>query len=403
MAAIIALILLRTGAVLTQTPLSIRYYLVEFMNKIKAFFIAVVLLLVVFAVLAGVKANQIMMMIESGEQFVPPPESVSVTLVERQSWSNHFSATGTVLADEGVMISAEVSGKVKKISFKNGAYVEAGTVLLEQESGNEQAQLRAALARLTLAQQNYDRLLELRRDKIATQSEMDGSKQQLDSAQADVDSLRSTLEKKVLRAPFSGRLGIRVVDVGADLQPGSEVVSLQASNAVRVNFPVPQHKLQQIRIGLPVSVSINDAAVVLQGEVTAIASELNSASRNAIVQSVLANKDNALVPGMAVAVTVTLAQPSDVLVVPATALIYAPYGDTVFIVEKAAEGDGLVARQQFVRLGASRGDFVEILDGVKAGDEVVTSGAFKLFNGQSVIKTDSPAPKYSTAPAPADA
>ncbi|MDP2713705.1 efflux RND transporter periplasmic adaptor subunit [Rheinheimera sp.] len=373
------------------------------MNKIKAFFIAVVLLLVVFAVLAGVKANQIMMMIESGEQFVPPPESVSVTAVERQSWSNHFSATGTVLADEGVMISAEVSGKVKKISFKNGAYVEAGTVLLEQESGNEQAQLRAALARLTLAQQNYNRLLELRRDKIATQSEMDGSKQQLDSAQADVDSLRSTLEKKVLRAPFSGRLGIRVVDVGADLQPGSEVVSLQASNAVRVNFPVPQHKLKQIRIGLPVSVSINDAAVVLQGEVTAVAPELNSASRNAIVQSVLANKDNALVPGMAVAVKVTLAQPSDVLVVPATALIYAPYGDTVFIVEKAAEGEGLVARQQFVRLGASRGDFVEILDGVKAGDEVVTSGAFKLFNGQSVIKTDSPAPKYSTTPAPADA
>lgn len=386
-----------------QTPLSITYYLVEFMNKIKAFFIAVVLLLVVFAVLAGVKGNQIVMMIESGEQFVPPPESVSVTAVERQSWSNHFSATGTVLADEGVMISAEVSGKVKKINFKNGAYVAAGTVLLEQESGNEQAQLRAAFARLTLAQQNYNRLLELRRDKIATQSEMDGSKQQLDSAQADVDSLRSTLEKKVLRAPFSGRLGIRVVDVGADLQPGAEVVSLQASNAVRVNFPVPQHKLNQIRIGLPVSVSINDAAVVVQGEVTAIASELNSASRNAIVQSVLDNKDNALVPGMAVAVKVTLAEPSDVLVVPATALIYAPYGDTVFIVEKAAEGEGLVARQQFVRLGASRGDFVEILDGVKAGDEVVTSGAFKLFNGQSVIKTDSPAPKYSTTPAPADA
>jgi len=379
------------------------YYLVEFMNKIKAFFLAILLLLVVFAVLAGVKGNQIAMMIASGEQFVPPPESVSVTSVERQSWNNRFSATGTVLADEGVMISAEVSGKVKRIMFKNGAFVEAGTVLLEQESSNEQAQHRAALARLTLAQQNYDRLVELRRDKIATQSEIDTSKQQLDSAQADVDSLRSTLEKKILRAPFSGRLGIRVVDVGADLQPGAEVVSLQASHTVRVNFPVPQHTLSQITIGLPVSISLNQGSVTVNGEVSAIAAELSSVSRNAIVQSVLDNSDKALVPGMAVAVDVTLAQPSEVLVVPATALIYAPYGDTVFIVEKAKEGQGLVARQQFVRLGASRGDFVEILEGVKAGDEVVTSGAFKLFNGQSVIKTDSPAPKYSTTPIPADA
>lgn len=373
------------------------------MHKIKAFVIAVILLAVVFAVLAGVKGNQIVMMIESGEQFVPPPESVSTTAVQQQSWSNHFTATGTVLADEGITISAEVSGKVQRISFKNGAYVEAGTVLLEQESGNEQAQLRAALARLTLAQQNYQRLQELRRDKIATQSEIDGSKQQLDSAQADVDSLRSALEKKVLRAPFSGRLGIRGVDVGADLQPGAEVVSLQASNTVRVNFPVPQHKLTQMRIGLPVSVSVNGGAVQVEGGITAIAPQLNSATRNAVVQSVLDNKANALVPGMAVSVKVTLEQPSDVLVVPATALIYAPYGDTVFIVEKAKQGDGLVARQQFVRLGGSRGDFVEILDGVKQGDEVVTSGAFKLFNGQSVIKTDSPAPKYSTNPTPADA
>lgn len=373
------------------------------MHKIKAFVIAVILLAVVFAVLAGVKGNQIVMMIESGEQFVPPPESVSTSVVEQQSWSNHFTATGTVLADEGITISAEVPGKVQRISFKNGAYVEAGTVLLEQESSNEQAQLRAALARLTLAQQNYQRLVELRRDKIATQSEIDGSKQQLDSAQAEVDSLRSTLDKKVLRAPFSGRLGIRVVDVGADLQPGAAVVSLQASNAVRVNFPVPQHKLPLMRIGLPVSVSVNGGVVLLAGEITAIAPQLNSATRNAVVQSLLDNKANALVPGMAVTVKVTLEQPSDVLVVPATALIYAPYGDTVFVVEKAKQGEGLVARQQFVRLGASRGDFVEILEGVKQGEEVVTSGAFKLFNGQSVIKTDSPAPKYSIEPTPADA
>jgi membrane fusion protein, multidrug efflux system len=373
------------------------------MNKIKAFFIALLLLILVFVVLAGVKGSQIAMMMASGEDFVPPPESVSVTAVTRQSWSNSFTAIGTVLADEGVVVSAEVSGKVKRIAFKNGAYVEAGTVLLEQESGNEQAQLRAAMARLTLTKQNYKRLIELRRDNIATQSELDTSKQQLDSAQADVDNLSLTLEKKVLRAPFSGRLGIRVVDIGADLQPGSEVVSLQASNRVKVNFPVPQHKLKAISIGLPVSVSLDQHSVVVQGEVTAIAPELNSVSRNAIVQSLLDNNDKALVPGMAVSVNVTLAEPSQVLAVPATALIYAPFGDTVFVVEKAKQGAGLLARQQFVRIGASRGDYVEILEGINEGDEVVTSGAFKLFNGQSVIKTDSPAPQYSLNPTPTDA
>ena len=373
------------------------------MNKVKAFFIALAMLLAVFALLAWVKFDQISMMIASGEQFTPPPESVSVTSAQRQRWSNSFTAIGTVLADEGVMISAEVSGKVKRIAFENGAYVEQGTVLLEQESSNEQALLRAAQARLTLAELNFNRLTELRRDNIATQSELDISKQQLDSAHADVDSLTSTLEKKVLRAPFSGRLGIRVVDVGADLQPGSVVVSLQSSDRVKVNFPVPQHKLSEISIGLPVNVSLNQDSVLVSGKITAIASELNSVSRNATVQSVLDNKAKALVPGMAVTVNVTLAEPSDVLVVPATALIYAPYGDTVFVVEKAKEGTGLIARQQFVRLGASRGDFVEIVDGLKEGEEVVTSGAFKLFNGQGVIKTDSPAPEYSVAPQPADA
>jgi membrane fusion protein, multidrug efflux system len=376
---------------------------VKFMNKMKAFFIALLLLLVVFAVLAGIKGSQIAMMIASGEDFVQPAESVSVTAVERQSWSNSFQAIGTVQADEGVVISAEVSGKVKRIAFKNGAYVEAGTLLLEQESGNEQAQLRAARARFTLAQQNYNRLVELRRDKIATQSELDSAKQQLDSARADVDNLTSTLEKKLLRAPFSGRLGIRAVDVGADLQPGSEIVSLQASNRVKVNFPVPQHKLSDISIGLAVSVSLNQNSVVAQGEVTAIAPQLDNISRNATVQSVLENSGRTLVPGMAVSVVVTLASPSDVLVVPATALIYAPYGDTVFVVEKARQGNGLIARQQFVRLGAARGDYVEILDGVTEGAEVVTSGAFKLFNGQAVIKTDSPTPAYSTTPTPPDA
>lgn len=371
------------------------------MKRFKSVLFAVLGLLFVFMILAGIKGGQIAAMIKSGETFVPPPEHVSTFSVEQQSWPNTYQAIGTVLADEGIVVAAEVPGRVKKISFSNGQQVTAGTVLIEQDVTNEQAQLRAAQASLKLAKTSYDRLVQLRRTNIATQSELDNAKQQLDSALAQVDNLKATLAKKVIRAPFDGRIGIRQVDLGTDLQAGTPIVSLQATNKVRVNFPVPQQWLSKISKGLPVEVSVGNTAMTVKGEISAIGAEINTSTRNVIVQSMLDNSANLLIPGMAVSATVTLSEPQQLLVVPSTAIIYAPFGDTVFVVEKDDKGT-LKARQQFVRLGKARGDFVEVVNGLKAGEQVVSAGAFKLFNGQAVVLSKTQPPEFKTTPTPAD-
>jgi len=373
-------------------------------------------------------------MVQAGKSFVPPPETVGAFTAVQQDWPNTFTAMGTVEADEGINISAEVAGKVQKILFKSGEQVKAGTVVLVQESGNETAQLSAASARLRLADANYDRMVQLRKKNTVSQNELDTALQQKESAKGDVDNLKTTLDKKVVKAPFDGRLGIRKVDLGQDLAVGTQIVSLQATNRVRVNFPVPQHWLVKMTKGLPVTVQLGDGSNnVVKGEVTAIGADINAATRNATVQSSLENAGNQFIPGMAVETRVTLSNPQKVLAVPTTAVIFAPFGDTVFVIEKdngqadkannekskddksktekanqdkdaknqASQG-GLKARQQFVRLGKSRGDFIEIVDGIKPGDQVVSAGAFKLTNGQSIVIGQTAQPDYKTEPKPID-
>lgn len=373
------------------------------MSKYKAIGISVLSLSVIFLALVGIKGTQIFSMVQAGKSFVPPPESIGVYKAETQAWPNTFSAVGTVEADEGINISAEVAGKVQKILFKSGERVKAGTVILTQESGNETAQLSAASARLRLAQANYDRMVQLRKKNTVSQNELDSALQQKESAQGEVDNLQTTLEKKVVKAPFDGRLGIRKVDLGQDLQVGNPIVSLQATNRVRVNFPVPQHWLVQMTKGLPVSVQLGDGSnSIIKGEVTAIGAEIDPVTRNATVQSSLENNSSQLIPGMAVKVEVTLSKPQQVLAVPSTAVIFATFGDTLFVIDKDGDKGTLKARQQFVRLGKSRGDYIEIVDGLKAGEMVASAGAFKLFNGQAVVISNTPAPEFKTEPTPVD-
>lgn len=371
------------------------------MRKYKSIGIAAASLLVIFLVLVAIKGSQIFVMVDSGKHQVQPSEAISVFTAENQAWSNTYTAVGTVEADEGIDISAEVAGKVQKILFKSGEQVKAGTVILLQESGNETAQLNAATARLHLMQANYDRMVQLRKNDTVSQNELDLALQQKQSAQGDVDNLRTTLEKKVVKAPFAGRLGIRKVDLGQDLQVGAPIVSLQATNHVRVNFSVPQFWLVQMTKGLPVSVQLGDGSnTIIKGEVTAIGAEINAVTRNALVQSSLDNSKNQFIPGMAVQITVTLANPQQVLVVPVLSVIFAPFGDTLFVIEKDKATGALKARQQFVRLGRARGDFIEIVDGIKAGDMVASAGAFKLFNGQSVVISKTPVPEFKIEPNP---
>ena len=372
------------------------------MTRTKSIGVAVLVLLGIVGVLVLIKGTQIFAMVQAGKNTPPPTETINTYTASQQSWPNTFNAVGTIEADEGITISAEVAGKVQKILFKSGDHVKAGTVLLIQESGNESAQLSAANARLRLAEANYERMVQLRKKNTVSQNELDTALQQKESAQGDVDNLKTTLDKKVVKAPFDGRLGIRKADLGQDLQVGAAIVSLQATNRVRVNFPVPQFWLAQMTRGLPVVVQLGDGSKrTIKGEVTAVGADINATTRNATVQSSLENSNNLLIPGMAVQVQVTLSNPQKVLAVPATAVIFAPFGDTVFVIEKDKEGR-LTARQQFVRLGKSRGDFIEVVDGLKPGDVVASTGAFKLRNGQLVTISTNPAPEFKTEPNPAD-
>lgn len=372
------------------------------MTKFKSIGIALGLVFIIFLVLVVIKGSQFAAMGKANSSASAPTESVNTFTVESQSWPIIFSAVGTIEADEGINISSEVSGKVKQILFKSGERVKAGTVLLIQESGNESAQLSAVSARLRLAEANYERMVQLRKKNTVSQNELDTALQQKESAQGDVDNLKTTLDKKVIRAPFDGRLGIRKVDLGQDLPVGTQIVSLQATNRVRVNFPVPQFWLAKMSKGLVVNVQVEDGSSnLIKGEVTAVGADIDATTRNATVQSSLENPVNQLIPGMAVQVKVFLAKPEPVIAVPITSIIYAPHGDTLYVLEKTKEG-GYVANQKFIRLGKSRGDFVEVVDGLKVGEVVVSVGAFKLFSGQGVTVSKNPPPEFKTEPKPAD-
>lgn len=374
------------------------------MARVKPILISFAGLIAILAILAGVKGSQIFVLMNSGDAFMPPPSSVSTMLVERQEWPNLFKATATVEADEGIVVAAEVAGKVKRIAFKSGQKIKEGEILIEQESSNERAQLDAAQARQTLAQSNYVRVQQLFQQKLVAQSDVDNALQQLDSATGDVNNLKATLEKKIVRAPFEGKVGIRQVDLGQDLQVGSPIVSLQATNRVRVNIPVPQAWLLKMSRGLPVRVYTDDDSIApMQSEIMAMSADINAKTRSALVQTSLDNSAQHLIPGMSVMAEVELSTPISVLVVPSTAIIYASYGDTVFVLDTDKATGAKTARQQFVQLGKSRGDFVEILKGLNEGDEVVSAGAFKLFGGAPVVvNNDSTKQPYSIQPTPTD-
>lgn len=371
------------------------------MTTKKAMLLTTVILLGIIVLIAGVKALQIGSIVSTFSNMPEPKETVGVYVAERQSWPNTYTAMGTVEASEGITITAEVAGKVEQLLFKSGDFVKKGTVILTQESGNERAQLSAAEARLKLASANYDRLKQLRVSNTVSQSELDAALQQRESAQGDVNDLKTTLNKKQIRAPFDGKLGIREVDPGQDLQVGTAIVSLQATHHVRVNFSVPQFWLVQMSRGLNVDVNVGDGSEnVVSGQITAIGAEINPTTRSAKVQAFLDNASGQLMPGMAVETTVTLTAPRDVLAIPSTAITFAPFGDTTFVIEEKA-GE-LSARQQFIRIGASRGDFVEVVDGLEEGDRVVSAGAFRLKNGQAVMISSEPQVEFNQEPVPAD-
>jgi len=377
------------------------------MKKLKGILISLVGLIIVVGALAGIKGLQIESMVAHSEAFVPPPETVSVVEVRAEAWESVLTAVGSLQAVQGVVITAELPGRVSRIDFEPGTAVEAGKLLVQQDVSVERAEERAAQTALELARKNYDRAAELLRGKVISKSEFDDRKAALETAAAQLDNVRATIAKKSIRAPFAGRLGIRHVNLGETLEAGDSIVSLQSLDPIYVNFQLPQQQMADLRKGLRVRVSSDTIkGGEIGGIITAINSEVDPATRNISVQATVKNPGEKLRPGMFADVTVVLPHKKQVLAIPVTAVLYAPYGDSVFVVEhqKGADGaDGKVVRQQFIKLEQQRGDFVAIRSNLKPGDTVVSTGVFKLRNGQSVVVNNSVAPKFHLKPRLGDA
>jgi membrane fusion protein (multidrug efflux system) len=364
-------------------------------------------LLLVFGAIAGVKALQIRALIAAGKTMTPPPEAVTTAVVRAETWETTLNAIGSFAAVQGVTLSAEVAGTVSKIDFESGASVAAGAVLVELDTSVEQAQLRSAEATAELARLNLARARELRGQNTNSQADLDSADAQAKQAAAQADNLRAILAKKLISAPFAGRAGIRLVNVGQFLAVGTPIVSIQALDPIFLNLSLPQQQLGQIAEGLTARV-VTDAhpGQLFAGKVTAINPDLDPTTRSVKLQVTLPNPEAQLRPGMFGTVSIVLPATSPVIIIPATAVLYAPSGDTVFgVEEKKNETTGevqQVVRQQFVRLGTARGDFVAVTSGLKAGDTVVSAGVFKLRNGSAVAVHNELAPNAQLAPKPSD-
>lgn len=361
-------------------------------------------IVVILGGISGTKFFQIKTMLQAGESMPQPTESVSSYVVRRESWAEEITAVGTLDAAQGLTITADIPGRVSKIHFVAGATVEKGDVLLEQETSTERAQLRAAEAAVELARSNLERAQDLVQKSLVPKSEYDKALAEFRSAEADADNIRSIVSKKRIVAPFAGKLGLRQVDVGEDIVEGQAIVSLQSAELMYVNFYLPQRALHQLRPGLPIVLRADAApGAEFKGEVTVISPEVESATRQIRVQGTLENLDGRLLPGMFATLSVQLDRELSALIVPQTAVQFATFGDSVYVLTQEETEDGAerwVATQQLVRLGPTRGDFVAIEEGVSEGDLIASAGLFKLRNGIGVTIHNDVGPEYELQPEP---
>ena len=371
----------------------------------KRILLSVLGLLLVITILAGIKGLQIFKMVGKGKSFTPPPETVTTAQARSESWETTLPAVGSLEAVQGVTVAAELPGKVTHIAFTPGSHVSAGSILLQQDTSSEEAQLQAAEAQAALAKINFDRLRTLVETNAVSKAAYDDGEAKYKEATAQANTIRATIAKKTIRAPFSGRLGIRLVNLGQILKEGDLIVSLQSLDPIFINFMLPQQELSRIKPGLSVRIT-SDAlpGKPVTGKITAINPQADSNTRNIRMQATATNKEEHLHPGMFATVAVMLPGKNQVLTLPATAVLPAPYGDSVFVVEEKKDektGNSVLAvRQQFVRLGEKRGDFVAVVSGLDAGATVVSSGVFKLRNGQSVVVNNALNPKFNLDPKP---
>jgi membrane fusion protein (multidrug efflux system) len=345
--------------------------------------------IVVIGAIAGWKIMTIRAVMARMATQKPQPTVVSSMKAAEQIWQRRLHAVGSFTAVQGVTVTNELDGTVVQIAFESGARVKQGDLLVQLDISSEQALLANAVASADLAALNLKRAQDLRTKDSNSQSDLDASEAQARQTAANVDGIRATIAKKTIRAPFTGRLGIREVNLGQFLKGGTTVVPLQALDPIFVNFSMPQQDVIDLKVGQSVQVTIDAyPGTVFDGSINAINSKVDDASRNVQVQATLANADERIKPGMFASVDVVLPAEDRYVTLPLTAITYNPYGDSVYVVEdkgKDAEGHPiLTVRQQFVELGAQRGDQVAVLKGVKPGEEIVTAGQLKLRNGSAV-------------------
>ena len=364
----------------------------------KRLLIVLTSLFVLVAVIGGIKALQIRRMIASAAEAVPPPLPVTTATARKASWESLLTAVGSCEAVQGVKVTAELSGKVVRVAFTPGTTVRKGALLVQQDVSTETAQLRAVKARLALAKTNLARVKKLLAQNAVPVAENDAARAAVDQAAAEADTIRATISKKTIRAPFAGSLGIRQINLGQVINPGDVIVSLQSIDPIHVNFRLPQQYLSRVQPGLTVRIT-NDALAgeAIDGEVTAINPQVDTATRNVEIQATVSNKAGQLRPGMFANVSVVLPGKKEVLAVPATAIMHAPYSDSVFVVS-----DKKTVRQQLVRLGEKRGDYVAVVQWLKPGQEVVSTGVFKLRDGQPVRVDNSLSLDFKLDPRPTD-
>ena len=369
----------------------------------------ILMLVAVLALLGGlgyIKFHQIETAIAQGANFKIPPTAVTTVVAQKETWPSTLSVIGTAAAVEGVTVSADLPGTIDKIHFESGQSVHEGDVLVELDTRQERAQLASLEAQRDLAKTNYGRAQELVKAGVISHSEYDNATAQQKATEAQVGDTRAAIARKTIRAPFTGMLGIRQVSLGQYLAAGQAIVALQSVDPIYVNFGVPQQEAGKVASGRAIRVKNNDLpGLFFSGKITALDSVINEQTRNIQVQATLANKGNRLRPGMYVEVEMPLGQPREVVPLPASAINYAPYGDSVYIVSDMKDPKGNSyrgVRQQVVKIEGSRGDQVAIISGVKPGDEVVSSGVFRLRNGAPIQVNNKVKPDNNPAPKPED-
>ncbi|TMQ66824.1 MAG: efflux RND transporter periplasmic adaptor subunit [Candidatus Eisenbacteria bacterium] len=372
----------------------------------KRMVLTLTILLGFVAAIGAVKFFQIKAAIAQGASWQPPPEAVTTVVTRVEYWPSSLSAIGSVAAVHGVTVSADLSGIVESIDFESGRGVRAGDVLVRLDTSQERAQLAAAEAQRDLTRLNLERGRQLLEKHVIAQAEYDRMAAEAKEAEARTGEIRATIERKRIRAPFAGVLGIRQVNLGQYLNGGDAVVPLQSMDPIYVDFALPQQDVASLKVGAAVRLSADGIVIPdFEGRITAINSVVDEATRNAQVQATFRNPQGRLRPGMFVKVEASFGRGDSIIALPASAVSYAPYGNSVFVVTQMKGPNGKPYRgveQRFVRLGPGRGDQVSVLSGLKPGEEVVSSGVFKLRSGAAILVNNKIAPSNNPAPKPED-